>query len=230
MTAALPQSITNAPLIFGALARAMAKIGAGGISKDRRNKDQGFNFRGIDDVYNALNPIFSEEQIIPVPQYTERVVDVRLTAAGKNMYNVTVRGTIRFYAADGSYVEATTYGEAQDTADKATNKAESAAYKYACFQVLCIPTEETAADADGDPKVETAPQPKPLTEQQLAELRGQLTALGIKEDLFCNSVKIKSLDEIVDTDLPGLQKLLDKKRDAKAKAKAEAAQSEKAGA
>jgi len=37
-----------------------------------------------------------------------------------------------------------------DSGDKATNKAMSIAYKYAAFQAFCIPTEETAIDADAE--------------------------------------------------------------------------------
>jgi hypothetical protein len=39
------------------------------------------------------------------------------------------------------------YGEAMDSGDKATNKAMSAAYKYACMQAFSIPTE---GDNDAD--------------------------------------------------------------------------------
>lgn len=213
------------PLIYGAIAECMREIGETGISKARRNSGQGFNFRGIDDVYNALNPILSKHKVVPAPRYTERIVDVRQTKVKDGVpgviYSVTVRGTITFYAPDGSNLAVETFGEAMDSADKATNKAMSAAYKYALFQLLCIPTEETSQDADNDSHGATAPQPKPLNEEQLKGIRAQLTELGIKEELFCNSVKIKSLDEIVDTDLPGLQKLLDKKRESK-KAKADA--------
>ena len=35
-----------------------------------------------------------------------------------------------------------------DSGDKATNKAMSIAFKYACFQLFCIPTEETHPDSD----------------------------------------------------------------------------------
>lgn len=51
---------------------------------------------------------------------------------------------------DGSIHTVTTYGEAMDSGDKATNKAMSIAYKYAAFQAFCIPTEETAIDADAE--------------------------------------------------------------------------------
>ena len=36
-----------------------------------------------------------------------------------------------------------------DRSDKSTNKAMSAAFKYACFQTFCIPTEEMR-DADAE--------------------------------------------------------------------------------
>ncbi|SPW12874.1 Uncharacterised protein [Cronobacter sakazakii] len=51
---------------------------------------------------------------------------------------------------DGSVHTVVTYGEAMDSGDKATNKAMSIAYKYAAFQAFCIPTEETAIDADAE--------------------------------------------------------------------------------
>src|SRR5699024_11672405 len=51
---------------------------------------------------------------------------------------------------DGSSVESIIIGESMDMGDKATNKAMAAAYKYACFQVFCIPTEEMQ-----DPDAET---------------------------------------------------------------------------
>ena len=57
-----------------------------------------------------------------------------------------------FYAEDGSSVSAVVQGEGMDSADKSSNKAMSVAFKYACFQVLCIPTEEMK-----DPDAETPP-------------------------------------------------------------------------
>jgi hypothetical protein len=206
------------PMIYAALAKCLAEIGEHGIGKNKRNSDQGFNFRGIDDVYNYMNPIFAKHGVVPVPRYFERVVDKRLTAKGKDMYNVTVRGTVTFYAADGSHVIAEAFGESQDTADKATNKSMSAAYKYACFQVLCIPTAETAQDGDNDPKEETVSY---LTEEQIAGIRAQMEELKINEQLFCQSIKVEKLGDVLGTQLADVQKLLDKKR---AKLAAEAAE------
>jgi hypothetical protein len=65
-----------------------------------------------------------------------------------------------------------TYGEAMDSADKATNKAMSAAYKYAAFLAFCIPTE---GDNDADATThEPAPKPgvtRPVTATQAVQPR-----------------------------------------------------------
>ena len=47
-----------------------------------------------------------------------------------------------FYAEDGTNVTAVVVGEAVDSGDKSFSKALSIAFKYACFQVFCLPTEE----------------------------------------------------------------------------------------
>ena len=60
-----------------------------------------------------------------------------------------------FHAEDGSSIEAVVIGEGMDSGDKASNKALAVAFKYACFQVFCIPTEEMK-DPDAECH-ETAP-------------------------------------------------------------------------
>ena len=55
-----------------------------------------------------------------------------------------------------------------DTADKATNKAMAIAFKYACFQVFCIPTEERK---EQDPDAET---PEPSVQKKRCRMRSSL--------------------------------------------------------
>lgn len=79
----------------------------------------------------------------------ERSVTERQTQKGGTLFYVVVKAEFDFIATeDGSKHTVTTFGEALDSGDKATNKAMSIAYKYAAFQAFCIPTEETAIDAD----------------------------------------------------------------------------------
>lgn len=133
--------------IYAAISAAMADISA--IGKDKYNQQQGFKFRGIDDVMNALKPILTKNKIFTVPQVLEQTREIKVTAKGGELRYSLLKIAFRFYATDGSFVEAVTLGEGMDSGDKASNKAMAIAYKYALFQVFCIPTEEMT-DPDGE--------------------------------------------------------------------------------
>ena len=128
------------PKIYEAMLAVMAEIDP--IAKARKNEQQGFSFRSIDDVYDALHPALVQHGVICVPILTEHVVEEFKTTRGSVMARALVRMAFRFYAEDGSYIQAVTAGEASDSLDKATAKAMSVAYKYALFQTFCIPTGE----------------------------------------------------------------------------------------
>lgn len=133
-------------LIYEALNKAMASVGA--IEKNRKNDQQHYKFRSIDDIYSAVQPVFIESGIVPLPKVlNSNRYEVQTKSGGVLNYTVLdVQYT--FYAMDGSSVEATVVGEAMDSGDKSSNKAMSAAYKYALLQILCIPTEDADNDAD----------------------------------------------------------------------------------
>lgn len=144
------------PAVYQAIAAVMEDVGHEGIAKDRRNDSQKYNFRGIDDVYNALAPILARHHLIIVPRVLSREKTERVSNKDDGRGNV--RESVLFYvvvhvefdiicATDGSKHVASTWGEAMDSADKATNKAMSAAYKYMAMQTFCIPTE---GDNDAD--------------------------------------------------------------------------------
>lgn len=134
--------------VYAAINRIQAELAKSGITKDRRNTQQGYNFRGIDDVYNALSPLLAKEGLCILPRILTRECVERQTAKGGVLFYVTVEAEFDFVCAeDGSKHTVRTFGEAMDSADKATNKAMSAAYKYAAFQAFAIPTE---ADNDAD--------------------------------------------------------------------------------
>lgn len=137
--------------IYSALCSAMAEIGA--IGKNDRNTQQGYKFRGIDAVYNALQPVLIKNRIFVVPEVLEQTREERQTQKGGNLIYSILKVKFTFYADDGSNVSATVIGEGMDSGDKASNKAMSVAFKYACFEALCIPTEEMR-----DPDAETPPE------------------------------------------------------------------------
>ncbi len=136
------------PKIFEAITKVQSELAKVGISKDHKNKMQGYQFRGIDDVYKALAPLLAKHKLCIIPKVLEREVVERTTKAGGALFYVTVKCDFDFISSeDGSIHTATMYGEAMDSGDKATNKAMSSAYKYVAFQVFCIPTE---GDNDAD--------------------------------------------------------------------------------
>ena len=166
--------------IYETIPAVMAEIGA--IGKDSWNKQgQGFAYRGIDAVMNALNPAMTKYKMFVIPKTLDQRREERQTAKGSTLIYSICTVEYTFYAEDGSSVSATVIGEGMDSGDKATNKAMSAAFKYACFQTFCIPTEEMKdPDAETPPPSEPA---KPVLEAKyvntlFAEL--QRTGIGLK--------------------------------------------------
>ena len=152
--------------IYELIGKAIGKIGA--IGKDKLNAQQGFKYRGIDQVYNALNPVMAELGIFFCPEVIDQKREERVNQKG-TVITYTIL-TIRFtaYAPDGSNVSMTVVGEGMDTGDKSTNKAMSVAMKYAMFQLFCIPTEEMK-DPDADVYDEILPKGANVRPQKAAE-------------------------------------------------------------
>lgn len=128
--------------ILKAINKVQSALASEGIKKGRKNAAQGYSFRGIDDMYNVLSPMLAENQIVVLPSYSDRQVVEHESKKETLLFYVTLKGEFTFKSAeDGSEVKMTTYGEAMDSGDKATNKAMSAALKYAFMQTFTIPTE-----------------------------------------------------------------------------------------
>jgi hypothetical protein len=122
--------------VYKAIVAVSADICKTGISKTRKNVQQGYQFRGIDDVYNEIAPLISKHGLCILPQVMEREVVERKTAKGGVLFYVTVKVSFVFVCAEDSSMHVViTYGEAMDSADKATN------------QTFCIPTQ---GDNDAD--------------------------------------------------------------------------------
>lgn len=168
------------PHVYQAISEVQAELAKTGIAKSRDNKQQGYKFRGIDEVYAALSPLLARYKLVIVPRVLDRQMVEFRSAKGSPLYNVTVRAEFDFVSAlDGTTHTAATFGEAMDTADKATNKAMSAAYKYAAFMTFAIPTEgDNDADAHhhepaAEAKVEYADAAQVKTIKELAPKAGK---------------------------------------------------------
>ncbi len=161
--------------VYEAISAVTAAMSREGISKSRKNDQQGYKFRGIDDVYNALSAHLAANKLCILPRVTERTVTERPTkSGGVSTYVVLAVSFDLVSAVDGSLHTISTMGEAMDTADKATNKAMSAAMKYACMMAFQIPTEgDNDADAHHiEPSYEAKRAPvslKPSPEEEAIE-------------------------------------------------------------
>jgi hypothetical protein len=134
--------------VYEAINKVQRALAAEGISKSRKNQQQGYNFRGIDDIYNAVSPLLGQNGLCILPRVLSRECTERQNKNGGALFSVTVDAEFDFVCSeDGSKHTVKTFGEAMDSADKATNKAMSAAYKYAVMQAFAIPTE---GDNDAD--------------------------------------------------------------------------------
>ena len=203
--------------IYKAINAVQAEMATVGIQKDKKNVTQGYNFRGIDDVYGALAPIIAKHKLCIIPFVLSRSVIERTTQKGGVLFYVTVECEFHFVSAiDGSKHIAKTYGEAMDSADKATNKAMSAAYKYAAFQTFCIPVDAQDADAvthevapqyskaTPQPDVPDFPPPEVtpdrypqfITLEQQTTLNGIIIDKGVDQEKFLKYMGVKALEEI----------------------------------
>lgn len=133
--------------IYKKMSEVMKEIGH--VGKDQKNTAQGFKFRGIDQFVNSLYPALVKHGVFMTPRCVREEHEVKEVTRSNGKAGVDKHVTILmeydFFAEDGSKV---TVGpvpaEGLDSGDKATNKALSAALKYALIQTFSIPTEDMA--------------------------------------------------------------------------------------
>lgn len=199
--------------VYQCIAAVAAEIAHEGIGKNRRNQQQGYAFRGIDDVYNALAPVIAKHGLVILPRCLNRELTERANKSGGVIFSVTVDAEFDFVSShDGSKHTVKTYGEAMDSADKATNKAMSAAYKYAAFQTFCIPTE---GDNDADSTThDVRPKEKPatLTEEEVANIKALAEEVGSELKPILTYYKTDKLDTILRIEYQKIIRSLEKKR------------------
>jgi len=196
MAATTDNPATN---VFAKIAAVQGELAKVGIAKNRRNQQgSGYNFRGIDDVYSALSPLLAAHGLVIIPRVTSRECAERASKNGGALFYVTVHAEFDFVSADdGSIHTAATFGEAMDSGDKATNKAMSAAYKYAAFMTFAIPTE---GDNDADAHTpEVAPQPDPVfvDDATVTKIISLCEAVGGGQSkVICDAYKVDAIPKL----------------------------------
>lgn len=163
--------MSDAPTVVEAWSAVMGAVQ--GIGKGDRNKQQGFSFRGIDRVMNAVGPALREHGVIVTPYPEDITTDTYQTDRGTTMHSAVVKMRYTVHGPAGDSFEGGAYGEAADAGDKAVSKAQSVAYRVFLLQGLTIPTDEPDPDTESHQRAATPPSPESLT--KLRELAGQLT-------------------------------------------------------
>lgn len=201
------------PMIYSAICGVMEDVGV--VGKNDTNFQQKYKYRSIDAVMNALNPAMIKNKIFCTPEILEQTREERKTKSGGNSIYSVCKIRYRFFAVDGSYVDAVVVGEGMDPGDKASNKALSAGFKYACFQTFCIPTEELMADSDRDTPEESTKANKqsnnqnrtsynqgnePITEEQAENILKEMERTGVSAKKILYNIKKKSMSEITQND------------------------------
>ncbi len=139
----VPEWVKETPKIFPAIIAANRAIES--VAKARKNAQQGYSFRGIDEVYNMIHGVLAEAGIVTVPSVLQRRSSERSTKAGGGMTLIELQVEYWFTAEDGSsLVVGPLWSEGLDNSDKGTNKALAFAQKYALLQVFTIPTADVA--------------------------------------------------------------------------------------
>jgi len=188
--------------VYQAINAVQTELAKVGISKSSRNNlGSGYNFRGIDAVYNVLSSIMAQNGLCIIPRMLTRTCEERTSKSGGALFYVTVEAEFDLVSAeDGSKHTARTFGEAMDSGDKATNKAMSAAYKYMAFQTFAIPTE---GDNDADAHTHEVATKKPTLDAKRLQgaiekiLAGQYTTVKLLDTFDLTQEQIDTVDKAI---------------------------------
>lgn len=141
MRIAVSDTETRAASVHEAITAAKQRIGA--VGKGDRNTDQGWMFRGVDAVLNAVAPALREHGLTVAPIATSyQYEQIRVGKDSRLVGHVIVTVTYRWTGPAGDHLDIQVIAEAMDAGDKAAAKAMSVAYRTCLLQTLSLPTGE----------------------------------------------------------------------------------------
>lgn len=164
-----------------------------GLAKKDKNTHQGFAFRGIDAVMNAVGPALRAHGGFIVPQVVDKSHEIM---NGKlNLVRISVAFAV--YGNEGDPIVGTVAAEAFDSGDKATAKAMSVAYRTFLLQLLCLPTDEPDPDSYTYNIAEVAVESKATTRNWSAEV-DSLTDIELARQLYNEARTAKAGTKVLD--------------------------------
>ncbi|MEU2730067.1 ERF family protein [Streptomyces griseoviridis] len=147
------------------------------ISKDQLYNQSGtrFNFRGVDAVVNVFGPVTLKHGVNVMSSKVEATYGEKTTKNGGKMRECSVLVTWTIMGPRGDTLTLQTMGEALDTADKATTKAQSVALRTLLLGFGLTPTHDKDPDAD---RIERGEAPVRSAVQYLDEITHPQTSAG----------------------------------------------------
>ncbi len=123
--------------VIEALAAVMRDVE--GIGKDGKS-EQGYRYRGIEQITAALQPLLGKYGVVFVPQVTGRwTKDLTVNNKPWTEEQFTIEYTVYGPGGVTDFIKVgPIFGFGRDNSDKGANKAMSQAFKYALLQTLCI--------------------------------------------------------------------------------------------
>ena len=167
--------------VFKSIPKIMEEMDA--VGKNRKtNAVNGPNyaFRGIDDMYNALQKIMGKHGVFSVA----KILDVKRFAfkskSGTDGSHAIITYRFRFFGSDGSWVDQQAIGEAMDYGDKVSNKCYSIADKYALLGIFKVPTVDMPDPDSERPKGEEPQGYEPEAERGRAQTQRPQVKAGLQ--------------------------------------------------
>ncbi|NUH35314.1 ERF family protein [Streptomyces samsunensis] len=155
-----------------------------------------FNFRGVDTVVNVFGPVTLKHGINIMPSKVEASYGEKTTKNGAKMRECSVLVTWTIMGPKGDTLTLQTMGEALDTADKSTTKAQSVALRTLLLSFGLTPTHDTDPDADcherGESPVRSAASYRDeildmgTSRQRMAQINYEIKQVGLYEAKVVN--------------------------------------------
>lgn len=177
-------------MIYKAICNVMNEISH--VGKDQKNQAQKFNYRGIDDIYNAMHRLMALHEVFSIPTVLSKSREERINKNGTTLAFTCLRIRYTFYCSDGSSVSCVVEGEGMDSGDKSSNKAMAVAHKYALIQTFAIPTVESDDPDQESHEVKVAT----VSSEQLEELITLVESTETDLVKFLKFLKVADLAEL----------------------------------
>ncbi len=171
--------IPSKTALYKKILAVMEEVG-GYVQKDKTNKEQHYNYVSEAAVLAKVQPALIKMGLIAMPTYEVVSSEDKMTAKGSVWKLITVSCLLQIIDTEtGEQDTVLALGSGIDANDKAVAKAQTMAFKYAWWKLLCL---ETGDDPEADPM---ADKQQFINQQQPVQNTRELTVeLAAKEPMM----------------------------------------------